>query len=71
MLTNPERMARFERLDTRRRFGDMSFSEALAMIEALWSEAAGLDPDFPRRWQSDFETDFAIARGINGLPPHP
>lgn len=69
MLKNPERVGRFERSDARRRLRGMSYEDALALFEALWAEAASLDPAFPRRWHSSFESDFAIARAINGLPP--
>jgi hypothetical protein len=70
MLKNPERMARFDRSDAQRRLRGMSYDQALALFEALWAEAATLDPDFPRRWHGDLESDLAIARAINGLPPN-
>ena len=71
MRTNPQRVAEFNRCDARRRYADMSFGEALSLFEALWAEAAALDPDFPGDWRSDLEGDFAVARAINGLPPSP
>jgi len=71
MIRNPERLARFEAEDARRRFAGLAHPEALAWFEALWSEAAALSPDFPGDWRTDLEGDFAIARAINGLPPKP
>ena len=70
MLKNPERMARFERDDTRRRFSDMPFAEALALFESLWAHSVTLGYEDRRDWRTDLESDFAIARAINGLPPH-
>jgi len=69
MLDSPQRVAEFERHDTQRRYADMSFGEALSLFEALWTEAAALNPDFPGDWRGDLEGDFAIARAINGLSP--
>ncbi len=69
MLNNPQRVARFERYDNRRRFGDMTFAEALGFFEALWAEAVVLDPEFPGDWRTGLDSDFAVARAINGLPP--
>jgi len=71
MLNNPERVAEFERRDARRRYADMSFEEALGLFEALWAQAAALNPDFPGDWREDLGGDYAIARAINGLPPRP
>lgn len=69
MLKNPERVARFERDDTRERFGDMSLAEALALFEALWAHGATLGSEVRRDWRAGLESTFAIARAINGLPP--
>ena len=47
----------------------MTYSEALAIFEALWEEARSLNPDFPGDWRDDIDSDIAIARALNGLPP--
>lgn len=69
MIRNPERLARFESEDARRRFAGLTHADALAWFEALWAEAASLSPGFPGDWRADLEGDLAIARAINGLPP--
>lgn len=71
MIENPERLARFERIDARWRFASFTHADALAWFEALWAEAAALNPGFPGDWRVALESDFAIARAINGLPPKP
>lgn len=71
MLKNPDRLARFEQADNRRRFRSMSYSEALRLFESLWAEATVLGMELPGDWRADLESDFAIARAINGLPPSP
>lgn len=69
MIRNSERLARFEADDARRRFAGLTHADALCLFEALWAEAASLSPDFPGDWRADLESDLAIARAINGLPP--
>jgi len=70
MLKNPELIARFEREDARRRYGDLSYPEALRLFEAMWAHAAAIDPGFAERHlDSGLEGVLAIARAINGLPP--
>jgi hypothetical protein len=70
MLRKPERVARFEREDTRRRYGDLSYPEALRLFEAMWAHAAAIDPGFIQRdLESGLESALAIARAVNGLPP--
>lgn len=69
MIRNTERLARFEADDARRRFAGLTHADALGWFEALWSEAAMLAPEFPGDWRADLESDLAVARAINGLPP--
>lgn len=69
MIQNPERLARFERTQARRHLAGSTHADALAWLEALWTEAAALNPGFPDDWRTDLEGDLAIARAINGLPP--
>jgi hypothetical protein len=59
-----------ERRYTRERLATLSYSEALAIFEALWEEARALNPDFPGDWEHDLGPDLAIARALNGLPPN-
>jgi hypothetical protein len=44
------------------------FREALAVYEALWKEAASLNPAFPGAWQDDMDADLELGRVLNGLP---
>lgn len=70
MLRNPEVIARFEREDARRRYGNLSYLEALRLFEAMWAHAAAIDPEFAERDpHTGLESALAIARAINGLPP--
>lgn len=70
MLKNQTVIARFEREDTRRRYGDLSYLESLQLFEAMWAHAAAIDPEFAQRnLDSISESALAIARAINGLPP--
>ncbi len=70
MLKKPAMIARFERGDARRRYGNLSYPEALRLFEAMWSHAAVIDPEFAERdHDSGLESALAIARAINGLPP--
>lgn len=50
--------------------GPRSYMEALAVFTGLWHEAEALNPGFPGDWRADLAPDFAIARAVNGLPPH-
>jgi hypothetical protein len=61
----------FEAKYARERTSSRTPEEAMAVISALWEEAAALNPDFPTDWRDDLEADFAIARVINGLAPKP
>lgn len=59
----------FERRWEREWLAGMTYTEALAIFEALWVEARSLNPDFPDDWREDIAPDLAIARALNGLPP--
>lgn len=70
MLKNSEVIARFERDDARRRYGDLSYPEALRLFEAMWAHATAIDPGVAERNRDSLsESTLAIARAINGLPP--
>jgi hypothetical protein len=47
----------------------MTFAQALAWYEGALAEVRALRPDFDADWLADLESDFAIARAVNGLPP--
>lgn len=46
-----------------------TYSEALAVFDALWEQARRLNPDLGTDWVSDIEPDIAVARALRGLPP--
>jgi len=70
MLNKPAVIARFEREDARRRYGNLSYLESLRLFEAMWAHAAAIDPGFAERdLDSGLESALAIARAVNGLPP--
>lgn len=63
-------IARFEREDARRRYGDLSYPEALRLFEAMWAHAAAIDSGFAERNLDSVPVGaLAVARAINGLPP--
>ena len=64
------RLDAVERRYSREKLGNLTYHEALCLFTALWSEARSLNPCFPGDWRSDIEPDLAIARVLNGLPPH-
>lgn len=47
----------------------LSYQDALGRFAAMWSHARALRPDLGADWLDDLESDFAIARALNGLPP--
>lgn len=69
MIVSSRRLAEFEAGYQRAAFAELSYTEALARFEALWTEARLVRPDLGDDWQVDLEPDFAVARAINGLPP--
>ncbi|MCY3837484.1 MAG: hypothetical protein OXH09_02330 [Gammaproteobacteria bacterium] len=69
MIRDTQRLRDFETLYRREAFRNLTYGEALAIFEALWTEACQLNPDFGDDWREDLEADFAVARALNGLPP--
>lgn len=48
---------------------DLDYPAALRRFAALWAEALLLNPDIGADWRDDLESDLAVARALNGLPP--
>jgi hypothetical protein len=69
MIRASHELTLFERAYARSR-RNTTYLEALEIFEALWEEAAALNPDFPGDWVADLAPDLAVARAVNGLPPH-
>lgn len=70
VIRRTERLDAVERRYSREKLGSLSYQEALCLFSALWNEARHLNPSFTDDWKSDIEPDLAIARVLNGLPPH-
>ena len=70
MIRRTGRLDAVERRYSREKLGNLTYHEALCLFTALWSEARSLNPCFADDWRSDIEPDLAIARVLNGLPPH-
>ena len=70
MIRSTPKLERFEREYARSRGRTATYSQALEIFEALWAEAELLNPAFPGDWESDIAPKLAVARAINGLPPH-
>jgi hypothetical protein len=60
----------FEARDAREAYRGLTFPVALALYTGLWVEARLLNPEVGGDWHHDLEADFAVARAVNGLPPH-
>jgi hypothetical protein len=70
MLRPTPELREFELRYARDRAAHATYDEALAVFKGLWAEACALRPDFPAAdWRGDLESDLAIARAVNGLPP--
>ena len=69
MISDPDRLAEFERQDRQETLRDMTYLDALAIFESLWAEARAVNPDFGEDWRRDIEPVLAVARAVNGLPP--
>jgi hypothetical protein len=69
VITDPRRLKDLED----RLAGDagaaMTFAQALAWYEGALVEVRALRPDFDTDWIEDLESDLAVARAVNGLPP--
>jgi hypothetical protein len=71
MMHRSARLARLEAEHARSRLRNLSLTEAFSILEALWEEAAQLNPDFPSDWRDDIRPTLEVARAVNGLPPKP
>jgi hypothetical protein len=60
----------FEARYARDAYRRLTYQDALALFTGLWMEARQLHPDFGSDWQNDLAADIAVARAVNGLPPH-
>lgn len=69
MLRPTRELEALERRWERETYHDMSFHEALDRFEAMWRHALELGWDPLADWRADLESDIAIARAVNGLPP--
>lgn len=69
MVRASDCLAEFEAQYQREAFKDLTYEQALEQFTALWNEARALRPDLGQDWLEDLETDFAVARAVNGLPP--
>jgi hypothetical protein len=76
MLKNQTVIARFEREDTRRRYGDLSYLESLQLFEAMWAHAAAIDRAIEIEIAGervpfstgDWSEEFAAIPGREGMP---
>ena len=69
MVTDPQALADLEARLARTADAGMTHLQALAWYEGALAEVRQLWPDFDADWLEDLESDFAIARAVNGLPP--
>jgi hypothetical protein len=69
MLRRPERLDQIDRRHEREVYHGLTFEEALERFAALWVHARRLRPDLGSDWRDDLDSDIAIARAVNGLPP--
>lgn len=60
----------FEARYAREAYRGVSYPAALALYTGLWMEAQLLNPDAGSDWEHDLAADIAVARAVNGLPPH-
>lgn len=60
----------FEARYARVAYRGLSYPDALALYTGLWMEAQLLNPDAGSDWERDLAADIAVARAVNGLPPH-
>ncbi len=60
----------FEIRYAREAYRGLSYHDALALYTGLWIEARLLDAATDADWERELEADFAVARAVNGLPPH-
>lgn len=71
VMLNPTPLWReFERRDAREAYASLTYEQALRRFEAMWAHARALRPDLGEDWLDDVQADIAVARAVNGLPPH-
>ncbi len=71
MIVSSEQLEQFEARYQREAFAGLGYEEALCRFSALWAEALILRSDVGSEWEVDLESDLAVARAVNGLPPSP
>ncbi|MFN2399796.1 MAG: hypothetical protein ABR543_14345 [Gemmatimonadaceae bacterium] len=71
MIRRTRRLDELEANYEREAFSSLSYEAALQRFAAMWAEARALNPDIGADWLEDLESDFAVARALNGLPPLP
>jgi hypothetical protein len=69
VIADPSAVADLEAGLARTAATQMTFAQALAWFEGALVEVRALCPGFDADWMEDLESDFAIARAVNGLPP--
>jgi hypothetical protein len=71
MIESSRPLDDFEAEYQRTAYAGLSYQEALALFGALWTEARALNPAWGsgEDWLEDIESDIAVARAVNGLPP--
>lgn len=70
MIQPSPMLQEFEARDAREAYRELGFPAALALYTGLWIEARLLHPDVGADWEQDLAADLAVARALNGLPPH-
>lgn len=69
MIRDWGRVEALERRYEREALRDLEYPDALRRFTALWAEALLLNPEIGADWLEDLESDLAVARALNGLPP--
>ena len=69
MIRSTQVLQDFEARYQREAFRELSYEQALERFAALWAEALELNPDLGTDWLADLQSDIAVARAVNGLPP--
>ena len=69
MVISCPKLAAFERRYQQEVLASVSHADTLARFAALWAHARMLNPEIGTDWQHDLESDLAVARAVNGLPP--
>ena len=69
MIKSPARVREIEADWNRETYVSMEYPEALKRFAVLWHQARLLNPQIGQSWEEDIQTDIALARILNGLPP--